>query len=99
MIQRRAMGLDKEVDHGPVVDLRAERRCPEDQCDEREHRPDDERVEDPAGVIPTTAEKHEESERDRQRDEQDHQEEATPAEEATEGDGDKRPQRLHRLTR
>ena len=38
--------LDDQVDGGAVVDLGADGRGPDDERDERHHRPDDERVED-----------------------------------------------------
>ena len=48
-IRQRGDRLDDQVDGGPVVDLRADGRRPDDQRDERHDRPDDERVEDPIG--------------------------------------------------
>ena len=92
-------GLDQEEDRGPVLDLGPDRGRPDDERDQRQHGPDDEGIEDGAGVAAPAGDADEQRHDDRQRDEQQHQEEAPPAQQPAQRDRDQRRRDGHRRTR
>jgi hypothetical protein len=91
--------LDQQEDRGAVLDLRADRGGPDDECDQRQDRPDHEGVQDLGGVPAPPGDSDEQADQHRERGEQQHQDHAPPAEKAAQRHRHDGPERHHRRTR